>query len=192
VGTKVLGRFLRALAHTPAPSLLDLGPVVGSNVSFFGEHLGCKLQVEDLYADIERLTRADDLKALPAFLQDRLAHAPESFDGILCWDVFDFLDKASAQVLAAALVERLRPGGVLLALFQTTASPAPVYTKCVIVDPGHLQHRVWPAVHGRRTVFQNRDIDRLFPGLAVAESFLLLSRMREMMFVRRPAAQPSR
>ena len=41
-----------------APVLLDLGPVVGANVAFFGEQLGCKIFIEDLFADIDRHTRA--------------------------------------------------------------------------------------------------------------------------------------
>ena len=37
----------------PSPVLLDLGPVSGTNVSFLGERLGCKLHLEDLFADID-------------------------------------------------------------------------------------------------------------------------------------------
>ena len=40
--------------------LLDLGPVIGSNLTFFGETLGCKVFIEDLYADLERHVRAGD------------------------------------------------------------------------------------------------------------------------------------
>lgn len=191
VGTKVLGRFVKALAGRPSPSLLDLGPVVGPNVAFFGEELGCRLQVEDLYADLERLASAAALETLPTHLKTRLAHPPESFDGILCWDVFDYLDKPSAQVLAAELVARLKPGGMLMAFFQTQANAASSYTKYVILDNAQLQYRTYPAAHGRRTIFQNRDIDRLFAGLSVSDSFLLLNRTREMLLRKRVAAPTS-
>jgi hypothetical protein len=192
VGTKVLGRFIKALSSRPSPSLLDLGPVVGPNVAFFGEELGCRLQVEDLYADLDRLSAASALDTLPAHLATRLTHPPESFDGILCWDVFDYLDKPSAQVLAGELVARLKPGGVLMAFFQTQANAAPTYTKYVILDAGQLQYRTYPAAHGRRTIFQNRDIDRLFTGLSVSDSFLMLNRTREMLLRKRvPPATPA-
>ena len=46
--TKALARFLNSLSARPQPILIDLGPVVGSNVTFFGEQLGCKIFVEDL------------------------------------------------------------------------------------------------------------------------------------------------
>ena len=57
--TKALRKFLAALTAHESPVLLDLGPVVGSNVSFFGEQLGCKIFVEDLYADIDRHVRGN-------------------------------------------------------------------------------------------------------------------------------------
>ena len=46
--TKALQKFLTSLQGVENPLLLDLGPVVGSNVPFFGEHLGCHLLVDGL------------------------------------------------------------------------------------------------------------------------------------------------
>src|SRR5262245_14628445 len=82
--TKALRKLLATLAALESPVLLDLGPVVGSNVSFFGEQLGCKIFVEDIYADLERHARADKLDDLPAFLEKRFPQADGSVDGILC------------------------------------------------------------------------------------------------------------
>ncbi len=118
--TKALKKFLSTVAAHPQPTLLDIGPVVGHNVTFFGERLGCKFQVEELSKDIDRHVREDTLPELPGFLSKRFAQADESFDGILCWDLFDYLDKASAQALAKQLTRMLRPGGVLFALFNAT------------------------------------------------------------------------
>ena len=50
VPSKALPKFLTAISHqSEAPVLIDLGPVIGANVSFFGEELGCKLFIEDLF-----------------------------------------------------------------------------------------------------------------------------------------------
>jgi hypothetical protein len=94
--------------------------------------------------------------------------------------------------LAKELVALLKPGGLLLGFFQTQANPDPSYTKYVIMDVGHLQYRTIPAAHGRRTIFQNRDIDRLFPGLSVSDSFLMLNRTREMLLRKRAAPAASK
>src|ERR671913_1492690 len=113
VPSKALPKFLSALTQSEAPVLVDFGPVIGSNVSFFGERLGCKLFIEDLLADLNRHTRAGTLEALPATLSDRFRHDDQSVDGVLCWDFFDFLDKAAAQSLAQQIVRMLRPGGAV-------------------------------------------------------------------------------
>ena len=52
--TKALRKFLATLTSRESPVLMDLGPVVGSNVTFFGERLGCKIILEDLFADLDR------------------------------------------------------------------------------------------------------------------------------------------
>src|SRR5215217_6929165 len=67
--TKALPKFLQTLTSRELPILLDLGPVVGSNVSFFGEQLGCKIFVEDIFADLDRHIRGGKLEDLPAFLE---------------------------------------------------------------------------------------------------------------------------
>jgi predicted SAM-dependent methyltransferase len=187
VGTKVLAKLLAALAHRDSPLVVDLGPVVGSNVSFLGEQLGCRLRVEDLFSDIERLTREKALDTLPTFLGQRFSFEPESLDAVLCWDVLDYLDKPAATALTTQIVSWLKPGGVVLCFFSTSANPAPVYTRYVITDAEHLRHRTSPAAHGRRTVYQNRDIERLFTGLGVTESFLLLSKTREVLLRKKAA-----
>jgi hypothetical protein len=185
--TKALPKFLSCLTSRASPVLLDLGPVVGSNVSFFGEQLGCKIFVEDLFADLDRHVREGTLEKLPDFLKKRLPQETGSVDGILCWDLIDYLDRRSAQELSAALTRVLRPDGALLAFFRAAAGPAdPRYTKFVIVDDVSLRHRPYPAARGRQAILFNRDIIRLFPGLRVSESFLLLNNLREILF-RKPA-----
>jgi len=184
--TKALRKFLTALTSHPSPSLLDLGPVVGSNVSFFGEQLGCKIFVEDIFADLERHLREDKLERLPDFLKKRFPQATGSMDGILCWDLIDYLDKASAQALATELARVLRPDGALLAFFGSVQRQDQRYTKYIIVDEVNLRHRAYPAARGRRAALLNRDIIRLFEGLRVSDSFLLQNNIREILF-RKPA-----
>jgi SAM-dependent methyltransferase len=182
--TKALKKFLTTLSSNPQPTLLDLGPVVGYNVTFFGEHLGCKFQVEELSKDIDRHVREDKLADLPEFLTKRFPQADGSFDGILCWDFFDYLDKKSAQALAAQLTRVLRPGGVIFALFNATETPpaAKTYTKFVVVDDSNIQHRPYAGARSKQKPLPNRDIQRMFEPLRVIDQFLLKSNTREMLF----------
>src|SRR5215510_219030 len=178
--TKALRKFLACLTSRESPVLLDLGPVVGSNVSFFGEQLGCKIFVEDIYADVDRHVREGKLEALPEFLRKRFPQESGIVDGILCWDVIDYMDKTSAQELAKELTRLLRPDGALLGFFGSVPKPDVRYTKYIIVDEVNLKYRTYQAARGRQAVLLNRDIIRLFSGLRVSDSFLLQNNLREI------------
>ena len=184
--TKALRKLLTSLVSRELPVLLDLGPVVGSNVSFFGEQLGCKIFVEDIFADLDRHVRDGTVDALPGFLQTRFLQPDSTVDGILCWDLIDYLDRAAAQALAAQLTRVLRPEGALLGFFGTAKPRDTRYTKYIIVDEVNLKHRSYQAARGRQTILLNRDIIRLFAGLRVSDSFLLQNNLREILF-RKPA-----
>ena len=185
-GTKALKKFLACLTAQDTPVLLDLGPVVGSNVSFFGEQLGCKIFVEDIFADLDRHVREGKLEALPDFFRKRFSQRDGTVDGILCWDLFDYMDKHAAQALAIELTRILRPDGALLGFFGTAQPRDARYTKFVIIDDVNLKHRMYPAARGRQAVLLNRDIIRLFEKLRVSDSFLLQNNIREILF-RKPA-----
>ena len=180
--SKALRKFLACLTAREMPVLLDLGPVVGGNVTFLGEQLGCKIFVEDIFADLDRHARENTLDAFPAFLKNRLTQTAGTVDGILCWDVMDYLDRPSAQQLAAELTRVLRPDGALLAFFGMIPAQDSSYTKFVIVDDMTLKHRTYPAARRRQTILVNRDILRLFSGLRVSDSFLLQNNRREILF----------
>ena len=186
VPSKALPKFLAAISHQPgAPILLDFGPVVGANVAFFGERLGCKLHIEDLFADYDDHARAGTLDALPAAIHSRFGHGDASVDGVLCWDFFDFLNKPAAQALARQVARMLRPGGAVMGYFCTSAVPSAGFTKFEVVDDKTLRHRPHPGAGGPRHALQNRDIIRMFDGLIVSDSFLLKDNSREVLLRRK-------
>jgi SAM-dependent methyltransferase len=182
ISTKAFSRFLAALKYREAPVLLDLGPVVGSNINYFGERLGCKFFIEDVYANLEKYARENRSRELAEFFKSRFPQPDDSFDGILCWDIFDYLDKAAAQVLAREMTRLLKPGGALLTFFATVAMPGKEYTRYLVVDDKTFRHKTAPAARGRQQVFVNRDINLMFQGLNVSDSFLLMTRTREIVF----------
>jgi hypothetical protein len=179
--SKVLRKFLSAVAQQPSPILVDLGPVVGPNISFFGERLSCKIHVVDLFGELEKTRRAQR-EGLADLLMARLVQGPDSADGILCWDLFDFLDKSTSLVLAAQLTRMLRKGGALYAFFGTSAADLTCYTRFVVESDDGFRQKTYPATPVKRNVLVNRDINRMFEGLVVAESVLLKSNTREALF----------
>ena len=191
ISTKAFSRFLAALKHREAPVLLDLGPVVGSNINYFGERLGCKFFIEDVYANLEKYARENRTKELAEFFKSRFPQGDASFDGILCWDIFDYLDKASAQALARELVRMLRPDAVLFALFnvvEAATKAPPGFTRYVVADRQQLQYRAYRGARGKQRPLSPRDIQRLFEPLHIYEQFLLKNNLREVLF-RKPSAE---
>jgi hypothetical protein len=184
--TKALRKFLGSLTSREAPVLMDLGPVVGSNVTFFGERLGCKIIVEDLFADLDRHQR-NGATPFAESLATRLTQQPESVDGILCWNFFDYLEPAAAKVLAAALTRILRPEGAILGFFTTVAGSDTRFSKYVILDEDTVKQRPYTGGGKHQSALRNRDIIRMFEGLKVSESFLLKTNIREFLF-RKPTA----
>jgi hypothetical protein len=181
VPSRALPKFLSALGQRDTPVLLDFGPVIGSNVSFFGERLGCKLFIEDLFADYDRHSRAGTRGDLPTVLASRFRHADASVDGVLCWDVFDFLDKAAAHELARQIARMLKPGGAVMAFFCTSSVERSAFMKFEVTDETSLRHRHHTGLGGPKQALLNRDIIKMFDGLVVSDSFLLKNNTREML-----------
>ncbi len=102
--------------------------------------------------------------------------------------MLDYLDRPAAQALASALSALLRPDGSLLGFFSTAEQREPVYTKYVVVDDATLRYRTYPAPRPRQRNLLNGDIIKLFKDLRVTDSFLMKSKVREMLF-RKPAAR---
>jgi hypothetical protein len=185
ISSKAFPKFLNVLSNQPTPAaVVDFGPVIGANVAFLGERLGCKLFIEDLTSELTRHLKAGTTDALPDAVQLRLRQGQASVDGILVWDFFDFLKKPAAYVVAKHLVGMLRPGGAIMGYFAISNVEKSNFTKFEIVDDHSLRHRPHPGA-GSRIAHPNRDIIRMFEGLAVAESFLLKNNTREMLLRKR-------
>ena len=67
--------------HHPQPTLLDIGPVVGHNVTFFGERLGCKFHVEELSKDVDRHDPRGQASRSAWVSQPRFPQADEASTG---------------------------------------------------------------------------------------------------------------
>jgi len=188
--TKALRKFLGCLTSRELPVLIDLGPVVGSNIAYFGEQLGCKIFVVDLFADLDRFAREGRLDDFPDFIDKKFTQESATVDGILCWDFIDYLDKTASQRLANQLMRVLRPDGALLGFFSSSAQNGDTnshYNKFIVADEGvNLRARAYPALRGRQSILLNRDIIKLFSALRVSDSFLLKNNQREILF-RKPA-----
>ena len=173
---------MAAMSQRPSPVIIDLGPVIGGNVSMFGERLGCKLYVEDLFAEIESHAQKGTRAELAGALTARLTQEAGTVDGILCWDLFDYLDRKTGQALGARLTSLLRSGGAIHGMFGNAPAELRHYTRFIVESDSALRHRTYPATPVTRVPLVTRDIQKMFDGLVVAESVLLKSNIRETLF----------
>ncbi|MCX6539195.1 MAG: methyltransferase domain-containing protein [Acidobacteria bacterium] len=180
--SRALPRFFSVMRGREAPVLVDLGPVVGENVALLGDLLGCKLHIENVFGDIDRLMKDRRDSEICAELPTRFSHPDSSIDGILCWDVIDYLSQPAAAALLSELARMLKPGGMGMAVFSTIRSNEQRYRKYVMVDEHHLRHRSYPAAQGPHRLWSSRDVQLLLANLEVDESFLLTHRQRETLF----------
>jgi SAM-dependent methyltransferase len=125
-------------------------------------------------------------------LATRFAYPDATFDGIVAWDLFNFYDPESARAVAADVARVLKPGGLVFAYFHSrstdgAAGPA----RYRIVDETRLEAEPFSGRPLARHLYQNRDIEKMFTGLRIAELCFLKSGVREMVLEKRtPASAP--
>jgi SAM-dependent methyltransferase len=180
--TRALSRFVSALRTDPHPVILDLGPASGRTVSFLGLELSCKLIVSDL---VQGLEDAEEAGERAQFIDSWMAQPPASVDGVLCWDLFDYLPPQDADALAAAVARILKPGGVAFAMFSTIRYEAAGSVRFAIDDVTRITYRPVPSSLRQRPVWLSRDVARLSGDLRVDEAYLLKHGMREVL-LRKP------
>lgn len=182
--TRTLVTFISTLKRFTNPFILDLGPAVGRNVDFLTKAIpGCRLHVEDYLAKCVRAEESEDFDLSAE--RSTLSKREHRYDGVLCWDTFDYLNHAETQILVSDLESSLRPGGVLMLLHGTVEPKELRSFNYEIVDEGHLYYRsVRVAENHRQRMLPNRAVENLFPSCAINQSILLKNEMREVIFKR--------
>ena len=181
--TKALRKFLSSLTSRESPVLLDLGPVVGSNVSFFGEQLGCKIFVEDIYADLERHIRAGELDDAAGVSRRNDFRRPTDPSTAFCAGISSTTwisaVGAGARDAADARAPARRRAARVLRHGAAARDALHEIHHCRRSEPEASLYR---GARGRQAILLNRDIIRLFAGLRVSDSFLLQNNLREILF----------
>jgi 2-polyprenyl-3-methyl-5-hydroxy-6-metoxy-1,4-benzoquinol methylase len=166
-------------------TLLDLGGATQQNVSFITD-LGHRLYSENFLQILQETSGAEGMAdqsnpgLIDYFLRQALDYPEGHFDGVLIWDVLEYL----APALLTAVVERLhkvvRPGSYMLAFFHADdkLEAVPQYT-FRIQDVKNLQ----VLQQGSRRpmqLFNNRSLERLFTRSDSVKFFLTKDRLREV------------
>ena len=94
-----LDQFFSYIKGESGLSILDLAGVNQANVSFI-TNLGHRIYSEDFLRSLQLADNGDALPRVDSFLSHNLNHTDGAFDGVLVWDVLEYL---SAPLLAATV-----------------------------------------------------------------------------------------
>jgi hypothetical protein len=180
-----LEEFFTQIRDTSGLTLLDLGGASQKNISFITD-LGHRLYTEDFLRMLNEAFGADGTvdQANPGrieyFLKQTLDYPQGHFDGVLIWDVLEYLN----PVLLNAVVERLhfivRPKAYMLAFFHSDDKLEEVPSYAFrIAHPNSLEI----LQHGMRRpaqLYNNRSLEKLFGRFESVKFFLTRERLREV------------
>jgi 2-polyprenyl-3-methyl-5-hydroxy-6-metoxy-1,4-benzoquinol methylase len=180
-----LEEFFAQIRGQSGLTILDFGPATQQNVSFI-TNLGHRLYSEDFLKALHETFGVNDTVdqsnpgRIEYFLKAAMDYPDGHFDGVLIWDVLEYLDPP----LLAAVVERLRrivrEKSLMLAFFHSDDKRAsvPYYTFRIqelnllqVTQEGHRK----PA-----RLFNNRDLEKLFGSFNTVKFFLTREQLREV------------
>jgi hypothetical protein len=177
-----LEQFFTYLRGQAGLSILDLAGASQENINFI-TNLGHRLYSEDFVRSLDDVFGGEDQSnpsRIEQFMRNTLSFEKEQFDGVLVWDVLQYM----TPTLLAATLERLRtivrPQSYLLTYFHSDekAQQVPFYS-FRIKDQQHLLL----AQRGMRKpaqIFNNRSLEKLFQQFESVKFFLTREQLREV------------
>ena len=178
--SNVLQLFIEGLDAHPTAQVLDLGPVCQENIRFFARRVK-RLYVCDMFIRLERcLGKGDPVDRI----WHELDYPPESFDGILIWELADRLDDGEVRALVKLCYTLLKPGGMAVVLVLGEQAARLGVNSFVIGQDFKVRLRSQYHLHLPIRSRQNRDILAMMTPLKPAKSFICRPGFMEFLFIR--------
>ena len=180
-----LEEFFAYIRDQSGLTILDLGGATQQNVNFI-TNLGHRLYSEDFLQILNETFGMDDTVdqsnsgRIEYFLRQALEYPENHFDGVLVWDVLEYL----SPPLLAAVVERLhcivRPKSYMLSFFHSDdkLQAVPFYT--FRIQEVNLLQVSQQGMHKPAQLFNNRSLEKLFGKFESVKFFLSRDRLREV------------
>jgi hypothetical protein len=166
-------------------SILDFAGASQENINFI-TNLGHRLYSEDFVRSLDDVFGDEDPNdqanqgLIDQFLRQMLNFEKDQFDGVLVWDVLQYLTPALLAATLEKLCTIVRPQGYLLAYFHADekARQVPFYSFRI-----QDQKNLLLAQRGTRTpaqIFNNRSLEKLFQKFESVKFFLTREQLREV------------
>jgi hypothetical protein len=165
--------------------ILDLGGATQQNVSFI-TNLGHRLCTEDFLRILGDVFGTEDTVdqsnpgRIDYFLRQALDYPDDQFDGVLIWDVLEYLEPTLLNAVIDRLRRIVRSRSYMLAVFHSDdkLQAAPFYT-FRIQEVNTLQV-TRKGVRRPAQLFNNRSLEKLFGRFESVKFFLTRERLREV------------
>lgn len=181
-----LEQFLPQVTEVEHSSVLDLGHVWQSTVSFFTQ-AGCKLYTEDLFEVLHETraaaTKPDAPPLSQRFLSAGLQYPAGHFRGVLAWDLFDYLPEEVVEPLAGRLFELVEPGGALFLLCHKRKEES-AFVRYRVLDGRTLELLPGSLPLQLQRTYENRALLNLFSAFHSTRNFIGRDNLRELFVVK--------
>ncbi len=180
-----LEEFFSYIRDQSGLTILDLGGATQQNVTFI-TNLGHRLYSENFLQILNETFGPDETVdqsnpgQIDFFLRQTLDYEEGQFDGVLAWDVLEYLSPALLTAVVTRLRKITRPKSYMLAFFHADdrMQSVPIYTfRIQAVNTLQLAQQ---GVHRPAQLFNNRSLERLFGNFDSVKFFLARDRLREV------------
>lgn len=176
--SNILRLFVEGLKGRRETQILDIGPVCGENINFLAQRVK-RLYICDMF---HRLDRHRHKGLPPSQAWRHLDYPPQSFDGILLWDLTERLDDQEAGRLVELCHSLVKPGGmVAVFVLGEKASPSLVNT-FVIGDDFRVYLRPQSHLALPLRSRQNRDVLAMMAPFRPVKSYIYRIGLEEFLF----------
>jgi SAM-dependent methyltransferase len=166
-------------------SILDLGGAVQENIDFIGD-LGHRITTQTFLPTLDQTFGRDAFSEqtnpslIESFLKQNLDFPDESFDGVLVWDVLQYMAPPLLMATVEELYRVLRPKSYILGFFssddKSVASPS---CKFRIVNANTIS-LTQKGTRKHAQIFNNRNLEKLFGKFESVKFFLTRESLREV------------
>ena len=181
--------FFDRLTDSAGLNILDLG-MLSENTPTMVCGLGHSIYNASLLHSFEAARDAEPdteegmgRQAASSFVRKHLDFRPDTFHGVLAWDVLQHLDETAMLSTIAHLAKILRPDGMMLCLFhRKSAEPTIPVLNCDVDSSSTF----WIKKAGQRESsreFSVRELESLFPQFQAIHFYLMQDALHEVLVI---------
>lgn len=184
-----LDQFFTYINEQVGLSILDLAGVTQENVSFITD-LGHKITTQNFLRSLddtfgrEEITEQTNVSRIDYFLEQNLDYKESTFDGVLIWDVMQYLSPALLNATIERLHRIVRPRSYMLAFFNADEKALVAPNTTFRIQDKSTLRLAQRGMRRQAQVFNNRSLEKLFGQFESVKFFLTREHLREVIVKR--------